>query len=141
MVGRVINTSGDGERRDLRSVRGSSELHRQPCRQRDLCGTSRRTEGAELRVRLLPDDLGVRRRPEHHPPADNGPTAPTGPITNGRLFSVSNGARSPLFYELILQTDFGCAGEVWTVVRYTNVTLQLFPNIDVTFNVGTVFPS
>jgi hypothetical protein len=73
--------------------------------------------------------------------ADNGPTAPTGPITNGRLFSVSNGARTPLFYEIILQTDFGCAGEVWTVVRYTNVTLSLFPNIDVTFNVGTVFPS
>jgi hypothetical protein len=73
--------------------------------------------------------------------ADNGPTAPSGPITNGRLFRVSNGARTPLFYEIILQTDFGCAGDVWTVVRYENVTLQLFPNIDVTLNVGTVFPS
>jgi hypothetical protein len=73
--------------------------------------------------------------------ADNGLTGPTGPITNGRLFSVQNGARTPLFYEIILQTDFGCTGDVWTVVRYTNVTLQLFPNIDITFNVGTVNPT
>lgn len=73
--------------------------------------------------------------------ADNGISAPGGPIYNGHEFTVSNGARSPLFYEIIFGIDFGCAGDAWTAVRYTNVTLQLYPNIDVTHDVGTVFPS
>ena len=73
--------------------------------------------------------------------ADNALTTPTGPVTNGRLFTVRNASRTPQFYEIIFQTDFGCTANVWTVVRYTNVTLQLFPNTDVTFNVGTIFPS
>lgn len=73
--------------------------------------------------------------------ADNGPTAPTGPVRNGRLFTVTNGARTPQFYEIIFQTDFGCSGDAWTVVRYTNVRLQLFPNTDVTYDIGTLSPS
>jgi hypothetical protein len=73
--------------------------------------------------------------------ADNGVATPTGPITNGRGFSVSNGSRTPQFYEIIFQTDFGCTGDAWTVIRYTNVTLQLFPNTNVTLNLGTLNPS
>jgi hypothetical protein len=73
--------------------------------------------------------------------ADNGISGPGGPIYNGREFTVSNGARSPLFYEIIFGIDFGCADDAWAAVRYTNVTLQLYPNIDVTYDVGTVYPS
>ena len=32
-------------------------------------------------------------------------------------------------------------GDNWTVVRYEDVTLQLWPNIDVTYDVGTIYPS
>lgn len=72
--------------------------------------------------------------------ANNGISLPGGPVYNGREFTVSNGARSPLFYEIILGIDFGCPGDAWTAVRYTNVTLQLYPNIDVTYDVGTLYP-
>ena len=62
-------------------------------------------------------------------------------MRNGRLFTVSNGSRTPQFYEIIFQTNFGCAGDVWKAVRYTNVTLQLFPNTDVTYSIGTLYPT
>jgi hypothetical protein len=73
--------------------------------------------------------------------ADNGISAPGGPVENGREFTVSNGARSPQFYEIIFGIDFGCPGDAWTATRYTDVTLQLYPNIDVTYDVGAVYPS
>jgi hypothetical protein len=71
--------------------------------------------------------------------ATNGYIIPD-PIQNGRLFTVHNGARDPLFYENIFQIDFGCPGDAWTAVRYTNVTVALFFS-GLTYNVGTIYPS
>ena len=71
--------------------------------------------------------------------ADNGLTTAE-VIQNGRPFTVSNGARHPRFYEIIFGIDFGCAGDAWTAVRYTNVTIVLlFSNLN--YNLGTVYPS
>jgi hypothetical protein len=72
-------------------------------------------------------------------------TATTGdfivePIQNGRLFTVYNAGRDPLFYEIIFGIDFGCPGDAWTAVRYTNVTVALFFS-GLTYNVGTIYPS
>jgi hypothetical protein len=65
----------------------------------------------------------------------------SGPVMNGRIFSVSNGVRDPLFYEAIFQIDFGCPGDAWTAVRNTNVTIALIFGSDISYNVGTVYPS
>ena len=73
--------------------------------------------------------------------ADNGISGPGAYTENGKLFTTTNGARTPLFYEIIFGIDFGCAGENWTAIRYDNVVLALWPNIDVTYDVGTIYPS
>jgi hypothetical protein len=61
-------------------------------------------------------------------------------IQNGRLFTVHNSGRDPLFYEIIFGIDFGCPGDAWTAVRYTNVTVALYFS-GLSYNVGTIYPS
>jgi hypothetical protein len=73
--------------------------------------------------------------------ADNADYPLSGPVMNGRIFSVSNGVHDPLFYEAIFGIDFGCAGDAWTAVRNTNVTIHLVFGSDISYNVGTVYPS
>jgi hypothetical protein len=72
---------------------------------------------------------------------DGGMFGPEGPVQNGELFTITSSSRDPLFYEVIFQTDFGCTSGEWTLLRYTDVTLQLWPNIDVTYEVGTIYPT
>jgi hypothetical protein len=65
-------------------------------------------------------------------------------VSNGRLFTLSGGARYPTFYEVIFNIDFGCPNEAWTAVQYTNVTIDVHPDSGAdpfSYNVGTVYPS
>lgn len=73
--------------------------------------------------------------------ADNGPHGPSEPLKNGHTFTVSNGARSPLFYEIIFGIDFGCPGDAWTAARYIDVTIRLMFGSNISYEVGTVYPS
>src|SRR5947207_9370893 len=53
--------------------------------------------------------------------ADNALQSGAG-VANGRIFTVSSLARHPRFYEVVFGIDFGCPGDAWTAVRYTDVT-------------------
>jgi hypothetical protein len=61
-------------------------------------------------------------------------------VQNGRLFTVDNEAHNPRFYEIIFGVDFGCPGDAWTAVSYTNVRIVLVFS-DLSYDVGTVYPS
>jgi hypothetical protein len=61
-------------------------------------------------------------------------------VQNGHVFTVSNQAHYPTFYELLYGVDYGCPGEAWTAVEYTDVTIT-FVYASLSYNVGTVYPS
>jgi hypothetical protein len=61
-------------------------------------------------------------------------------VKNGRIFTVSSLARHPRFYENIFGVDFGCPGDNWTAVSYTDVTISLLIS-GLSYDVGTVYPS
>ena len=61
-------------------------------------------------------------------------------VKNGSIFTVSGAAHHPRFYEIIFGVDFGCPGDAWTALRYTDVTIVLLSS-GLSYNVGTVYPS